>query len=66
MLLKVFILSIILVTLIMLVLSLKLFFDPEAEFSAHSCAFEDGDPEKDLSCVGCKIKDLTDCAEDKK
>lgn len=63
---KLLIASVILVAFVMLALGLKLWFDPGAEFSVHSCAFEDDDKlDKDQACSKCQLKDLADCPENK-
>lgn len=61
--LKVLIISVILVAFIMLALGIKLWFDPDAEFSSHSCALESGDLDEDGVCSKCQLKDLTNCIE---
>ena len=65
MLVKTIIISVIIVAIIMLALGVKLIFDPKAEFSAHSCALEDGETDKDGACALCQLKDLADCPENK-
>jgi len=60
---KLMIVSVVLVALIMLALGLKLWFDPGAEYSVHSCAFEGGSLNKDGSCSKCQLKDLANCPE---
>lgn len=45
----------------MLALGLKLWFDPDAEFTVHSCALENGSLDKNGACSGCQLKDLSDC-----
>jgi len=60
---KLLILSVILVAFVMLALGVKLLFDPDAEFSSHSCAIDKGSPNGDGGCSKCKIATLTDCAE---
>jgi len=62
---KLFIISIILVAIIMLALGVKLLFNPNAEFTAHSCALEDGGTNQDGACSKCQLKDLADCPENK-
>jgi len=62
---KVLIISIILVAFIVLALGIKLWFNPDAEFSAHSCRLEDGSLDKDGVCSMCQLKDLADCQEKK-
>ena len=54
--LKLLISSVILVGFIMLALSVKLLFDKNAEFSAHSCALKEGDPDGEGACSMCKMK----------
>ncbi len=61
---KLLIISAILIVLIMLALGLKLLFDPDAEFTAHSCAFEDGSLNKDGTCSRCQLKDTDNCPVD--
>jgi hypothetical protein len=63
--LKVLIISIVLVAFVMIALGVKLFFDPKAEFTAHSCALEDGNTGTDGTCSKCQLKDLADCPEKK-
>jgi len=65
MLLATIIISIILVAFTMLALGIKLLFDRDAEFTVHSCAFEEGGPDKDGACSLCHLKDLADCPENK-
>lgn len=60
---KVLIISVILVALVMLGLGVKLLFDKNAKFSAHSCALEDGSLKEDGACATCDLKDLADCPE---
>jgi hypothetical protein len=60
---KLFILSIILVAIIMLALGVKLLFNPNAEFTAHSCALNGGELDKEGACSKCQLKDLADCPE---
>lgn len=60
---KLLIISVVLVAIIMLALGIKLLFDPKAEFSAHSCALEDGSLDKDSACSKCQLKDLANCPE---
>lgn len=60
---KLLIISVILVAVIMLALSIKLLFDKNARFEAHSCALEDGSLNEDGVCSGCQLKDFTNCPE---
>ena len=62
---KLLIISVILVAIVMLALGVKLLFDKNAKFSAHSCALEDGSLNEDGACAACDLKDLTDCPENK-
>lgn len=62
---KVLIITVILVAFIILALGVKIWFNPNAEFTAHSCAFDEGDLNKDGACSMCQLKDLTDCPENK-
>jgi hypothetical protein len=48
----------------MLALGVKLWFDPNAEFSSHSCALDSGNIDEDGACSKCQLKDLADCPEE--
>ncbi len=61
--LKVLIITVILVAFIILALGVKLWFNPNAKFTAHSCAPDDSDLTGDWACSKCALKDLTDCPE---
>ena len=50
----------------MLALGVKLLFNKDAEFTAHSCALDDGTSDKNEACSKCELKDLVDCTENKK
>lgn len=61
---KLLIISIILVAIIMLALGVKLWFNPKAEFTGHTCAFEFQEGlDKNSACSKCQLKDLADCPE---
>jgi hypothetical protein len=62
---KLIIISVILVAIILLILGIKLLFDPDAEFSVHSCALDDGELDENGACSKCQLKDLVDCPEKK-
>jgi len=62
---NVLIISVILVAIVMLGLGVKLLFDKNAKFSAHSCALNDGSLNQDGACSKCELKDLTNCPENK-
>jgi hypothetical protein len=47
----------------MLALGVKLWFDPNAEFSSHSCALNSGNIDENGACSKCQLKDLADCPE---
>jgi len=49
----------------MLTLVVKLLFDPNAKFTAHSCALDNGNLDKDGVCFQCQLRDLADCPEKK-
>lgn len=60
--LKVLLITIVLVALIMLALSVKLFLKGKAEFTEHACAAEDDDLNNvGGKCAACEIKGLVDC-----
>lgn len=63
---KLLIISVILVAIIMLALGVKLWFNPNAEFTAHSCALDDGTADAEGTCFKCQIKDLANCPENQK
>jgi hypothetical protein len=52
------IISIILVALVMLALGVKMWFDPDAEFTANSCAHEDGGLNRNGACSKCQLKEI--------
>ncbi|MFY9154446.1 MAG: hypothetical protein WAO52_20675 [Prolixibacteraceae bacterium] len=60
------IITVILVALALLGLGVKLLFNKDAEFTAHSCALDDGTSDKNEACSKCELKDLVDCPENKK
>lgn len=62
---KLFILSIIIVAIVLLALGIKLLFDPNAEFTSHSCKLDDEHPNSLSGCSKCQIEDLADCSENK-
>jgi len=63
--LKLLIISVLLVAVIMLALGIKLLFDKNARFEAHSCALEGGNLDETGACAGCQLKDLANCPEKK-
>ncbi len=63
--LNLFIISVFLVAVIMLALGVKLLFDRNARFEAHSCGIEAGDVDEFGACAKCQIKDLANCPEKK-
>ena len=63
---KTLIITVILVGIVMLALGVKLLFNKDAEFTAHSCALDDGTSDKNEACSKCELKDLVDCPENKK
>ncbi len=62
---KLLIISAILVAFIMLALGIKLLFDKNARFEAHSCALEDGSLNDDGACSRCQLKNIANCPEQK-
>jgi len=52
--LKTLIISVILVAIVMLALGVKLLFDKNATFTAHSCALDNGELSKDGVCTKCE------------
>lgn len=60
------IISVILIAIVMLALGVKLLFNKDAEFTAHSCALDDDTSDKNEACSKCELKDLVDCHENKK
>ena len=57
------IISIILVAIVMLALGIKMWFNPDAEFTANSCAYEDAGLNKDGACLKCQLKEIANCPE---
>ena len=55
--LKLLIISVILVAFVVLALGIKLWIDPKAEFTAHSCSAEKGDLDENGYCSNCHVKD---------
>ncbi len=66
MIIKTLIISIVLVAMVMLAFGVKLLFNKDAEFTAHSCVLDDGTSDKNEVCSKCELKDLVDCPENKK
>ena len=64
--LKLLLLSIILVAFVMVALSVKLFFDKDAEFTTHSCGGENKDSNDADGCTSCEIKEVASCSKNKK
>ncbi|MDF1573344.1 MAG: hypothetical protein P1P82_17175 [Bacteroidales bacterium] len=60
---KVLIISIILVAIVMLTLGIKMWFNPDAEFTTHSCKLDEENADSDSGCFICQLKDLADCPE---
>lgn len=52
--------------IILITLGIKMWFNPDAEFTAHSCALENGNIDKDGACYKCQLKELADCPEKEK
>ena len=46
----------------MLALSVKLLYDKDAEFSAHSCTFKTGVSNDKGACAMCDLKDIAECS----
>ena len=53
--LKILIISLILVAFVVLALGIKLWFDPKAEFTVHSCAHDKGDLDENGFCSHCQM-----------
>jgi hypothetical protein len=62
---KILISTVIIVALIVIALGVKLWIDPDAEFSSHSCSLDSGELDDAGACSICLVKDLTDCSEKK-
>ena len=61
--LKILIISVILVALVLIAMGIRLFFNKNAEFPAHSCALEDGSLDETGACLKCELKDLANCPD---
>jgi len=57
---KLLIISVILVAFVVLALGVKLWFDPDAEFTSHSCSPENGKPGEEGVCSACQLNDPAD------
>lgn len=60
---KLFIVSVIMVAIVMLALGIKMLFDPDAEFTSHSCKLDEENSNSDSGCSICQLKNLADCSE---
>jgi len=60
---KLLIVSLVLVAFVVLALGVKLWFDPDAEFSSHSCALDNGNPDEKGTCSKCQLKELDNYPE---
>ena len=59
------IVTLVLVAFIVLALGVRLWLDPEAEFSSHSCALDSGDLDENGACSKCHLKELPTYPESK-
>ncbi len=55
--------TIILFALIVIALGIKMWFNPDAEFTGHSCALGSGHADNDGACPKCQLTDLEECPE---
>ncbi|MFB6341878.1 hypothetical protein ACE1ET_09150 [Saccharicrinis sp. FJH62] len=60
MILKTIILSVVVMAVLLLIFSIKLFFKKDAEINIRSCSMDDNG-----NCDKCQITDATECAEEK-
>lgn len=60
---KLLIFSLALVAFVVLALGVKLWFDPDAKFSSHSCALDNGELDETGACSKCQLKELANCPE---
>ena len=60
---KLLIVSLVLVAVVVLALGVKLWFDPNAEFTSHSCALDSGELDENGACSKCQLKELANCPE---
>lgn len=62
---KVLIASVVIVAVLIVLLGLKRWLNPEAEIMAHACDF---DPEKrkkkNIDCDKCELKDIVNCEKE--
>lgn len=65
MIIKALIITVILVAFMALALGVKLLFDPDAEFSAHSCGINSSKLNKDGAWSMCQLKNLSDSSVEK-
>ena len=61
---KLLIVSLVLVAFVVLALGVKLWFDPEAEFSSHSCSSVNGETDENGLCSKCQMEEHTKCSEE--
>lgn len=63
---EILITTIVLVSIVMMALSVKLFFNKKAEFEMHSCSFDANEKSiEELDCTSCQLKDIADCSQEK-
>ena len=61
---KVLIISTVLFAIMMLALGVKMLFDKNAEFTAHTCAAgSENKNDQETGCSMCQLKELSDCDE---
>lgn len=58
--------TIIILALIFIALGIKMLFNPDAEFTGHSCALGSGHTGNDGACPKCQLTNLEDCPESDK
>ncbi len=58
--------TVIILAIILIALGIKMWFDPDAEFTGHSCALESGHTDNDGTCYKCQLTNLEDCPESDK
>ena len=63
MIIKLVLISVFIVAVVMAALGIKMLFDRNARFEAHSCAPEGGSTGESGTCSSCGLKDLAKCAE---
>lgn len=61
---KLIIITAILVGFLVLVLGIRQWLDPQSQMAFHSCSEKPGKGGSSKYCIGCNIREITDCNKD--